>query len=128
MVQRYSYVKLFRPESFWYIFLSLTRQTTSQGQEETKFNWRRHHCFDRLAAANIFSLMMESTLAKVTKVTNSNTKKWYESMLLNTLLDLMENRKPLPLTTVELQKAGSRLLHLAPKKILDVRISLDTQL
>lgn len=30
-------------------------------------------------------------------------------------------RKPLPLTTVELQKAGSRLLKLAPKKILDVR-------
>lgn len=28
--------------------------------------------------------------------------------------------KPLPLTTVELQKAGSRLLKLAPKKVLDV--------
>lgn len=31
-------------------------------------------------------------------------------------------RKPLPLTTVELQKAGSRLLKLAPKKVLDVRL------
>jgi DNA topoisomerase-3 len=30
-------------------------------------------------------------------------------------------RKPLPLTTVELQKAGSRLLKLAPKAVLDVR-------
>jgi DNA topoisomerase-3 len=29
-------------------------------------------------------------------------------------------RKPLPLTTVELQKAGSRLLKMAPKKVLDV--------
>jgi DNA topoisomerase-3 len=29
-------------------------------------------------------------------------------------------RKPLPLTTVELQKSGSRLLRLSPKKILDV--------
>lgn len=28
-------------------------------------------------------------------------------------------RKPLPLTTVELQKAGSRLLKLAPKAVLD---------
>jgi DNA topoisomerase-3 len=39
--------------------------------------------------------------------------------------------KPLPLTTVELQKAGSRLLRLAPKKVLDVsRINalLDFQL
>jgi len=30
-------------------------------------------------------------------------------------------RKPLPLTTVELQKAGSRLLRMAPKRVLDVR-------
>ncbi|KAF8799282.1 prokaryotic type I DNA topoisomerase [Phlegmacium glaucopus] len=112
VVQRYSYVKLFRPESFWYIYLSLTRQTTSsQGQEETKFNWKRHHCFDRFAAINIFSLMMESTLARVTKVTSSNTKKW----------------KPLPLTTVELQKAGSRLLRLAPKKVLDIAEKLYQQ-
>jgi hypothetical protein len=29
-------------------------------------------------------------------------------------------RKPLPLTTVELQKAGSRLLRIGPKKTLDV--------
>jgi DNA topoisomerase-3 len=34
-------------------------------------------------------------------------------------------RKPLPLTTVELQKSGSRLLKLAPKKLLDVRFSVD---
>jgi hypothetical protein len=44
------------------------------------------------------------------------------------LLNLMNYRKPLPLTTVELQKAGSRLLRLAPKKVLDVRIPLDTKL
>jgi hypothetical protein len=36
-------------------------------------------------------------------------------------LDGEAHRKPLPLTTVELQKSGSRLLKLAPKKILDVR-------
>lgn len=30
------------------------------------------------------------------------------------------SRKPLPLTTVDLQKAGSRLLRISPKKILDV--------
>ncbi|WAR58809.1 hypothetical protein PtB15_10B148 [Puccinia triticina] len=28
--------------------------------------------------------------------------------------------KPSPLTTVELQKCGSRLLHLTPKKVLDI--------
>lgn len=30
------------------------------------------------------------------------------------------DRKPLPLTTVELQQSGSRLLHMTPKRILDV--------
>ena len=34
------------------------------------------------------------------------------------------NRKPLPLTTVEMQKAGSRLLHLSPKQILDVILAV----
>jgi hypothetical protein len=33
---------------------------------------------------------------------------------------MLRARKPLPLTTVELQKSGSRLLKLSPKKILDV--------
>jgi len=31
-----------------------------------------------------------------------------------------DDRKPLPLTTVELQQSGSRLLHMTPKRILDV--------
>ena len=130
MVQQYLYVKVFRPESFWYIYLSLTRQTTSQGEEETKFTWKRPHSFDRVVVTEIFSLITESTLARVTKVTSKVTKKWYEvnSLLSKTLLNLVKNRKPLPLTTVELQKAGSRLLRLAPKKILDVIISLDTML
>ena len=37
-------------------------------------------------------------------------------------------RKPLPLTTVELQKSGSRLLRLSPKKVLDVRSLIALQL
>ena len=32
----------------------------------------------------------------------------------------LTTRKPLPLTTVDLQQSGSRLLHMAPKRILDV--------
>lgn len=34
---------------------------------------------------------------------------------------ILSSRKPLPLTTVELQKAASRLLRLTPKRALDVR-------
>lgn len=36
-----------------------------------------------------------------------------------------KNRKPLPLTTVELQQSGSRLLHMTPKQILDVKLYHD---
>ena len=78
VVQQYILVKNFRPEKFWYIYLSLTRQTTSQGEEETKFNWKRPHSFDRDTVSNIFSWITESTLARVVKVTSKVTKKWYE--------------------------------------------------
>jgi hypothetical protein len=42
--------------------------------------------------------------------------------LIRRLFAWERDRKPLPLTTVELQKSGSRLLGLAPKKVLDVSI------
>ncbi|PPQ85703.1 hypothetical protein CVT26_005857, partial [Gymnopilus dilepis] len=103
VVQKYKLVKDFVPENFWYIYLSLTRQSASQGNEETKFNWKRNHLFDQVVVQNLYE-MMGNSLAVVTKVTNKTTKKW----------------KPLPLTTVELQKAGSRLLKMAPKKVLDI--------
>lgn len=37
--------------------------------------------------------MMESTLARVTKVTNSNTKKWYEVYLLLVAEDILMKKK-----------------------------------
>jgi len=45
------------------------------------------------------------------------------NLLLNGMLPPVssaDDRKPLPLTTVELQQSGSRLLHMTPKRILDV--------
>jgi DNA topoisomerase-3 len=76
VVQRYSLVKNFTPEPFWYIYLSLTRPTHSQGrEEETKFNWKRNHIFDEVVVMNLFARMGNS-LAVVTKVANKTTKKW----------------------------------------------------
>ncbi|KAF9050298.1 DNA topoisomerase [Panaeolus papilionaceus] len=106
VVQRYNLVKQFRPEPFWYIYLSL-----NMNGEETKFNWDRGHIFDREVVDNIFQLMSMDLAATVSKVTKKTTKKW----------------KPLPLTTVELQKAGSRLLKMAPKKVLDIAEKLYQQ-
>ncbi|KII92565.1 hypothetical protein PLICRDRAFT_89135 [Plicaturopsis crispa FD-325 SS-3] len=105
VVARYNQVKAFVPEDFWYIFLSLSRQTSSKGQnEETVFAWRRGHIFDEDFALVLYEHVQSNPRVRVTKVTKKTTKKW----------------KPLPLTTVELQKAASRLLRIAPKKVLEV--------
>ncbi|KAI9507464.1 DNA topoisomerase [Russula earlei] len=103
VVSRFDQVQAFRPEKFWYIYLALCRDVTGN-QEETPFTWGRGHLFDFAVAYAIYAGVLEDNMARVTKVTKKNTKKW----------------KPLPLTTVELQKSGSRLLKLSPKKILDI--------
>ncbi|KAF7321880.1 DNA topoisomerase [Mycena kentingensis (nom. inval.)] len=105
VVQRFLQVKNFVPEPFWYIFLSLSRPSASQGGNiVTEFKWRRVHLFDHDVATAIYDQVRANSRTRVTKVQEKETKKW----------------KPLPLTTVELQKAGSRLLRLAPKKVLDI--------
>ncbi|KAG6812706.1 hypothetical protein H0H92_001209 [Tricholoma furcatifolium] len=107
VVQKYNLVNSFVSEPFWYIYLALTRD----GGEETVFTWKRGHLFDRPATVSLYDLLLEDPLAHVIKVTKKETKKW----------------KPLPLTTVELQKSGSRLLRLAPKKVLDIAEKLYQQ-
>ncbi|KAH9985783.1 DNA topoisomerase [Russula compacta] len=103
VVSRFDQVRAFRPEKFWFIYLALCHDVTGT-REETPFTWRRGHLYDFPVAYAIYEGVLEDNMARVTKVTKKNTKKW----------------KPLPLTTVELQKSGSRLLKLSPKKILDV--------
>ncbi|KIY52889.1 prokaryotic type I DNA topoisomerase [Fistulina hepatica ATCC 64428] len=99
VVARWKQVESFVPETFWHIYLALTREI-----EETRFTWRRNHLFDQDVALAIYEYVLTNSAARVNKVSNKSTKKW----------------KPLPLTTVELQKAGSRLLKMTPKKVLDI--------
>ncbi|KAH8119439.1 prokaryotic type I DNA topoisomerase [Phellopilus nigrolimitatus] len=122
VVSRYEQVQSFEPETFWYIYLSLSRAALPEAEknkggraaaeeETTEFSWRRVRLFDFLASSAIYEHVLANPSARVTKKTSKPTKKW----------------KPLPLTTVELQKAGSRLLRLAPKKVLDVAEKLYQQ-
>ncbi|KAG8891714.1 DNA topoisomerase [Tulasnella sp. 408] len=104
VVSRYEQVKSFVPESFWFIYLSVARDPRNE-EDQTEFTWRRGRLFDFDIAVALYEYVLENAMATVTKVTKKNVKKW----------------KPLPLTTVELQKSGSRLLRMAPKKILDAR-------
>ncbi|KAF8481542.1 prokaryotic type I DNA topoisomerase [Gautieria morchelliformis] len=115
VVSRYEQVKSFSPEPFWYIYLALGRSSDSKMSDDTgeatEFTWRRGRLFDFDVSLAIYEGVVNNPTARVTSVTQKPTKKW----------------KPLPLTTVELQKSGSRLLKLAPKKILDVAEKLYQQ-
>ncbi|KAF9809736.1 hypothetical protein IEO21_07278 [Rhodonia placenta] len=105
VVSRYNQVKSFVPETFWYIYLSLSRpSSTDRDEDETIFTWRRGHLFDLHFAMVLYESVLAVPRAQIVKVTSKDTKKW----------------KPYPLTTVDLQKVGSRLLRISPKKILDI--------
>lgn len=78
VVSRYTQVKSFTPETFWYIFLSLSRPTSSSSAaEETQFNWRRGHIFDWEVAVALYQHVLGDSMARVMSVVQKPTKKWY---------------------------------------------------
>jgi DNA topoisomerase-3 len=71
---------------------------------KVNFNWSRHRLFDRMAVVILYERCLAARLAKVTKVQEKPTKKW----------------KPLPLTTVELQKMATRFLRITGQQAMTV--------
>ena len=114
VVDRYEKVKSFIPEQFWYIHLEhkvdLPNQSGRGARAKTTvtFLWDRQRLFNKQMAMLLFEHCRDAKTAEVTRITRKPTRKF----------------KPYPLTTVELQKAGSRLLKLAPKRVLDIAESL----
>ena len=70
-------MKAFRPETFWYIYMSITRESNEGEEEETVFTWRRGHLFDFDVAMAIYEHVLESPVARVTEVKTKDTKKWF---------------------------------------------------
>lgn len=103
VVDRYLRVRNFVPEAFWYI-----RVTHEKDGITTNFSWRRNHLFDRMAVIIIFERCLIAKTAKVTKMQKKPTRK----------------SKPLPLTTVELQKLGSRFLRMTSQEVMNVAEAL----
>lgn len=97
IVDRYFKVQNFVPELFWSIKVNHKKDGLS-----VTFNWSRHRLFDRAAVTILFERCLEAKFAKVTKVQEKPTKKW----------------KPLPLTTVELQKMATRFLHMTGQQAM----------
>lgn len=99
VVDRYFKVKNFVPEPFWSIKVSHTKSDYT-----ARFSWSRNRLFDRAAVVVMYERCLANKQAIVTKVQEKPTKKW----------------KPLPLTTVELQKAATRLLHMTGQQAMTV--------
>lgn len=106
VVDRYFTVKNFNPEPFWSI-----KVVHVKDEIEAKFNWARNHLFDRMVVTILFERCLAAKYAKVIKVQTKPASKW----------------KPLPLTTVELQKMGSRYLRMDSATVMNVAEKLYQQ-
>lgn len=71
---------------------------------EVSFSWRRHRLFDRMSVVVLFERCLTARIAKVSKIQKKPTSKW----------------RPLPLTTVELQKLGSMYLRMDSQRVMKV--------
>jgi DNA topoisomerase III len=99
VVERYLRAKDFVEEPFWKIDATLTRDGLN-----VKFNWQRGHLFDELLTRVIYEQCQDARIATITKVEAKPTSKW----------------APLPLTTIEMQKMGSRSLKISSDRIMTV--------
>lgn len=99
VVDRYIRVRKFRPEPFWSIELAVTKD----GQK-VNFSWARNHLFDKAFVYVIYSQLLNGP--EKPRIAGVNTKP-------------TSHFKPLPLTTVELQKCCSRYFRMLAKAALD---------
>ncbi|KAH3902073.1 related to DNA topoisomerase 3 [Saccharomycodes ludwigii] len=103
VVDRDDRIEKFVPENFWYLEISIKRDNTDGGQ--IKLQWKRGHLFDRLIVYTIYEHCVETggATAKVTNIVSKPTSKY----------------RPLPLTTVELQKNCAKFFKMSAKRSLD---------
>lgn len=105
VVDRYFRVKRFVPEQFWSIQVVERREDIN-----VAFSWRRHRLFDRMVVIILFERCLTARTARVSKVQKKPTSKW----------------RPLPLTTVELQKLGSMFLRMDSQRVMKVWNTLNS--
>jgi DNA topoisomerase-3 len=103
VVDRYLKVRNFVPEEFWSIKLKHSRDGI-----DVSFNWNQNRLFDRAAVVILYERCLDAKMAKVSNVQEKPTSKW----------------KPLPLTTVELQKNASRFLNMTGQAAMTAAESL----
>lgn len=100
VVDRYFKVKNFIPEPFWKIDLA-----TKTDNKKLAWSWDRGHLFDMLSATILYERMLERAGNQPAKVIAKTCKP-------------TSQYKPLPLTTVKLQKLGVQYLKMTSQQIM----------
>ncbi|KAI5952746.1 TOP3 [Candida jiufengensis] len=98
VVDRFKRVKNFKPEPFWYIEPMVRKEN-----KKTNFNWVRGHIFDRLYVMLLYEKCLKNEHGTITKLETKQTT----------------NYRPLPLTTVELQKDCAKYFKMSAKATLE---------
>ncbi|KAJ2726409.1 DNA topoisomerase [Coemansia sp. Benny D115] len=99
VVDQFLRVEQFVPEPFWHIYLHHVKD-----EDAATFTWARRRLFDRASALALYAQCVQARVARVDSVRARSKEKW----------------KPLPLTTVELQKCCARYLRMSPDKAMSV--------
>lgn len=98
VVDRYNRVKSFIPEEFWYISVDIKK-----ANQKVLFSWTKNHLFDRFYVTVSYQNCLEYTEGTISSLIKKPTSNW----------------RPLPLTTVELQKDCSKFFKMSAKRALD---------
>lgn len=107
VVERFLKIQTFEKEPFYSIAVT-HKQGDLPDAPVTSFTWKRARLFDRMACLCIYESLMDVEEAVIAAVDKRATKK----------------QKPLPLTTVELQKRASRWLRMSSEQTMKAAESL----
>nr|CCA26226.1 DNA topoisomerase putative [Albugo laibachii Nc14] len=102
VVERHLEIENFVREEFYHIVVVHSPSEPLDKRASTKFTWKRQRLYDRLSCLVIYELVLQNPIATINFVEKKATWK----------------RKPLPLTTVELQKRASRWLRISSEETM----------
>ena len=110
IVERWARIETFLPETFWSIDLKLqvpvsdveTGSNNNNNSRPISFTWKRGRLYDRLMTLVLYESCLDVGEATVTQLRGTTKKKW----------------RPVPLSTVELQKRASRYLRIGSETLM----------
>lgn len=126
VVERWARIETFVPEDFWYIDLSLRIDTNAENTGDgalipppannnssrpINFQWKRGRLYDQVATAYLYESCLDAGEAVVTQLQGRAKNKW----------------RPVPLSTVELQKRASTFLRMGAEQLMSAAEELYNQ-